>query len=136
MHEVLRITLVVSRRTLALALLCTLLGAAAPLSAAPIQTVLYSFNKGAHGQFPNGGLVLDAKGNLFGTTSEGGLLQHNCGSSGCGTVFKVTQAGAESVLYSFTGTSGDGEIPASGLMLDANGNLYGNNYVDKSHGNS
>ena len=124
-NRVLRMTVVISLRTLALALLCTLLGAAAPLSAASTETVLYSFQKGAHGQSPNGGLVRDAKGNFYGTTSEGGLLHNNCGSGGCGTVFKVTPAGVETVLYSFTGTNGDGNIPGSGLMLDANGNLYG-----------
>ncbi len=112
------------RRALALASLSMLL-AALPLSAASSETVLYSFNKGAHGQSPNGGLVLDAKGNLFGTTSQGGILHNNCGTSGCGTVFKVTAAGVESVLHSFTGTSGDGSIPATGLVQDASGNLYG-----------
>jgi uncharacterized repeat protein (TIGR03803 family) len=123
-NQVLRMTSIISRRTLALAVLCTLLGAASPLSAAT-ETVLYSFKKGAQGQLPNGGLVRDAKGNFYGTTSQGGLFKNSCGSAGCGTVFEVTPAGTEKVLYSFTGASGDGKIPGSGLMMDASGNLYG-----------
>lgn len=122
------------RRALAVASFSMLL-AALPLSAASTETVLYSFNKGAHGQSPNGGLVRDAKGNLYGTTSQGGILHNNCGTSGCGTVFKVTAAGVESVLHSFTGTSGDGSIPATGLVQDASGNLYGATVAGGNGGN-
>ena len=109
--------------------------AVTPLLAAPTETILYSFNKGPHGQSPNGSLVLDANGNLFGTTSEGGIFHNNCGSNGCGTVFKLTSAGIETVLYSFTGTNGDGQTPASGLMMDASGNLYGTTVGGGNGGN-
>ena len=47
---------------------------------------------------------MDASGNLYGTTYEGGTSE-NC-DGGCGTIFKVTAGGAESVLYSFTGSDG------------------------------
>jgi uncharacterized repeat protein (TIGR03803 family) len=57
------------------------------------------------------------KGNLYGTTSEGG-------GSGAGTVFKLDATGKESVLYSFTGGA-DGGSPRADLMMDKSGNLYG-----------
>jgi len=87
-------------------------------------TALYSFTNNADGGEPTAGLVRDAKGNLYGTTSTGG--NGNC-AFGCGTVFEVTPAGAESVIYSFTGGA-DGALPTHGLVRDANGNLYGTTY--------
>jgi len=85
------------------------------------ETVLHSFTgTGGDGSEPYGGLVLDAQGNLYGTTSFGG-------ASGDGTVFELDTAGKETVLYSFTGTGGDGAYP-SGLVRDAQGNLYGTTY--------
>ena len=59
---------------------------------------------------------LDSAGNLYGTTEYGG--------SGTGTVFKVTPAGAETVLYSFSSANGDGAYPRAGLIMDSAGNLY------------
>ena len=95
------------------------------LDGAGQETVLYSFTAGADGGFPMGGLVLDAAGNLYGTTNEGGDLP-DCGNVGCGTVFKVSGAAQENVLYSFTGLNGDGEQPESvTLVRDPAGNLYG-----------
>jgi uncharacterized repeat protein (TIGR03803 family) len=81
------------------------------------EIVLYSFTGGADGAAPQRGLQLDAKGNLYGTTPSGGAY-------GFGTVFKVDQNGNETVLYSFTGGA-DGGNPYSGLVRDAQGNLYG-----------
>jgi uncharacterized repeat protein (TIGR03803 family) len=84
--------------------------------------VLYSFT-GADGAYPQAGLVLDAQGNLYGTTANGGDLA--ClAPYGCGTVFKIDTAGKETVLYSFTGGA-DAAHPQAGLVLDAQGNLYG-----------
>ncbi len=81
-------------------------------------TVLYSFTGGADGGGPSAGLIMDRTGNLYGTTSSGGAYGNN------GTVFKVTPAGSESVLYSFAGLS-DGSNPSSTLIMDSAGNLYG-----------
>lgn len=90
------------------------------------ETVLYSFTgTGGDGEFPAAGLVLDGKGNLYGTTYAGGLA--SC-FLGCGIVFKVDPSGTETVLYSFTGTSGDGKYPHGGLVLDKLGILYGTTY--------
>jgi uncharacterized repeat protein (TIGR03803 family) len=91
------------------------------------ETLLHSFTGGADGGSPFGGVVLDRKGNLYGTTQYGGTSQ-NCGSTGCGTVFKITPEGIETVLYSFVGGT-DGQWPWAGVVLDKQGNLYGTTWV-------
>jgi uncharacterized repeat protein (TIGR03803 family) len=80
-------------------------------------TVLHNFTGGADGADPYGGVILDAKGNLYGTASGGG-------ASNNGVVFKIDTSGDETVLYSFTGGS-DGGTPLGGLIRDSAGNLYG-----------
>src|SRR6516165_1947158 len=82
------------------------------------EAVLHSFSGGPDGGYPYAGLILDAAGNLYGTADAGGA--HNYG-----VVFEVPAGGAEGVLYSFTGTGGDGADPLAGLVRDAAGNLYG-----------
>jgi len=89
------------------------------------ETVLYAFTGGTDGGFPYAGLIRNAQGNLYGTTFAGGDLGCSYEYPGCGVVFKVNENGKETVLYSFTGTNGDGESPAAGLVLDTQGNLYG-----------
>lgn len=79
--------------------------------------VLYSFTCGTDGISPNGPVTLDAQGNLYGVTWQGG-------ATGNGTVFKVTPSGKEKLLYSFTGGA-DGGSPSGPLVQDADGNLYG-----------
>ena len=110
---------------LAMAVLFLLSCTAATTAFAQTFTVLYSFTGGADGSNPSEGLVLDSRGNLYATTQMGGA--GNCtqyGQSGCGTVFKVTNQGTETVLYSFQGGS-DGEYPWGGLALDKKGYLFG-----------
>lgn len=85
------------------------------------ETVLHSFVNGSDGAFPHDGLVRDKAGNLYGTTEEGGRF-------GWGTVFKVTPAGIETVVHTFTASEGstiDGASPAGGLLIDTSGNLFG-----------
>ncbi len=79
--------------------------------------VLYSFTGGGDGANPFGGLIQDAKGNLYGTAPNGG-------AQGYGAVFEVSPSGSEKVLYSFT-ASLDGAAPYSGVIRDALGRLYG-----------
>jgi uncharacterized repeat protein (TIGR03803 family) len=86
------------------------------------ETVLHTFAAGVDGAFPETGLVRDAMGNLYGTTQRGGA---STTASNMGTVFKVTPAGVETVLYIFNGGTADGEFPFGRLILDAAGNLYG-----------
>ena len=82
-------------------------------------TVLYNFTGGVDGGFPNGGLVLDAEGNLYGTAGAGGQY-------GLGVIYKLSPSGQQTVLYSFTGGA-DQAHPWAGVVLDAQGTLYGTN---------
>src|ERR1700734_2226581 len=85
------------------------------------EKILLAF-KGANGSQPQGVLVRDAAGNLYGTTTIGG-------KSNDGTVFELTPPAAgkkawkQKVLLSFNGTNGN--LPAAGLIPDKAGNLYG-----------
>ena len=75
------------------------------------------------GQYPEAGLVFDQKGNLYGTPDRGGAHAY-------GTVFKLTAAGKETVLYSFCAQNNctDGNQPSAVLVFDQKGNLYGTTY--------
>lgn len=98
------------------------------------EHVLYAFQGGADGGEPTANLLLDASGNLYGTTTQGGNLNLCDGpySQGCGVVFELSPQGngswTESVLYSFQYAS-DGSQP-SWLTFDRAGNLYGTSYFD------
>lgn len=80
------------------------------------ETVLYSFKGGSDGEYPWGGLALDDKGSLFGTTVSGGL--------GFGVVFSLDKNGTENILHRLTGGT-DGAYPYASLTLDHAGHLYG-----------
>ena len=80
-------------------------------------SLLYAFTGGADGANPEGGVVLDPAGNLYGTTYYGGAW-------GWGAVFELDPAGNATVLYSFTGNT-DGGFPYAGLVRDSSGALYG-----------
>jgi hypothetical protein len=98
----------------------------AQASMASAAVAIYTFSGGADGGTPEGSLVADAIGNLYGTTEKGG--------TGYGTVFELSPppVGAkpgkriwkETVLYTFSG-GGDGGNPTGNLLFDAAGNLYG-----------
>jgi len=92
-------------------------GAVFMVNAAGVETILRSFTGGADGGIPNGGLVRDKEGNLYGTTFTGG-------SANLGTVFKVTPAGVFSTIYTFPDTA-HGSHPNATLTLNPNGTLYG-----------
>jgi len=91
------------------------------------ESVLYAFcslTGCTDGESPLAGpLVMDAAGNLYGTTIFGGA-HRNCNGDGCGVVFKLDPGGNETVLHSFTGST-DGALPWAGVVRDAAGNLYG-----------
>ncbi len=101
--------------------------AAATASPGQTYTTLFSFG-GTNGANPFAGLVQGFDGDFYGMTPTGGSTS---GSSacpfGCGTVFKLTPAGAVTTLYNFCSQTNcpDGELPYGGLMLATNGNLYG-----------
>jgi uncharacterized repeat protein (TIGR03803 family) len=83
--------------------------------------VLHSFSF-SDGNSPNGDLIRDSAGNLYGTTQFGG-------ASNRGLVFKLDSSGQETILYTFTGAS-DGGIPIGRLIRDSAGNLYGITALD------
>jgi uncharacterized repeat protein (TIGR03803 family) len=85
-------------------------------SSASNLKVVYTFSF-SDGSSPNGDLILDSAGNLYGTTQFGG-------SSNRGLVFKLDAKGKQTILYTFTGAS-DGGIPIGRLLRDTAGNLYG-----------
>jgi uncharacterized repeat protein (TIGR03803 family) len=92
---------------------------------AQTETVIYNFSGAADGSLPNGALISDASGNLYGTAFAGGDLSV-CGGGGCGVVFKLSPSSSgwtETVLHTFSG--GDGANPSAGLVFDTKGNLYG-----------
>ena len=87
------------------------------------EKVLYSFTGGDDGTSPPAGVTLDAHGNLFGTTSLGGV-------NGGGVVYELSHSGSswvQTVLYSFQGLE-DGQNPVGGVVVDAAGNLYGTTF--------
>lgn len=99
--------------------------------AASEELILHSFN-GTGGSEPMASLVLDAVGNLYGTTSYGG--SGGC-TGGCGTVFRLEPGTngqwTKRVLHSFNGR--DGAYPVARLTWDAAGNLYGTTQAGGAH---
>jgi uncharacterized repeat protein (TIGR03803 family) len=85
------------------------------------ETQLYAFEGGADGSYPNGGVIFDSAGNLYGTTLNGG-------DTDTGTAFKLTHNSngtwSKSTLYSFQGGT-DAAHPGGPLTFDAAGDLYG-----------
>jgi uncharacterized repeat protein (TIGR03803 family) len=115
------------------AILTTILFVPATPAAAQQERVLHSFNYNGHdGYNPDAGLVIDAMGNLYGTTFNGGAgscVNGNGAVIGCGTAFELmpnSEGGySEKILHSFNYNGRDGYNPLAGLILDVAGNLYG-----------
>jgi len=112
------------------------LATASPAFAASSEQTLYSFCSGGSrcpdGGAPSGGLVFDAAGNLYGTVNIGG-------ANAWGAVFELSPNGGkwtEQVIYSFCSNSGcsDGSYPASGVVFDTAGNLYGTTFSGGDYG--
>jgi uncharacterized repeat protein (TIGR03803 family) len=102
------------------------LGAVFAVTGNGTETVLHSFLGGSDGATPNGGVIENSAGVLFGTTTAGG-------TAGAGVVYSL-QGNTEKVLYSFAGGT-DGAHPQAGLVLDAKGNLYGTTNAGGASGN-
>ena len=82
-------------------------------------TLLHTFNGTTDGKQPSGGLVEATDGNFYGATTIGG-------SKNYGTIYKITAAGAFSVVYNFDNTTG--ATPQVTLFQHTNGDLYGDAY--------
>ncbi len=88
-----------------------------------IETVIYNFTGGSDAVNPGAAPTLDSQGNLFGSTSFGGV-------NGVGAVYELSPSGSgwtETVLYSFHGLN-DGQNPLGGVIVDKAGNLYGGTF--------
>jgi uncharacterized repeat protein (TIGR03803 family) len=104
------------------------------------ETILHTFTGGTDGGNPISSLIIDAAGNLYGTTQFGGSTLSKCGTMGCGVAFRISHASTgwhETVLRAFD-FSVDGQYPRS-LVQDSAGNIYGAsfqgpNYVTCSEG--
>ena len=104
---------------------------------AQTETLLYTFCANGFGctdgAIPNAPLTPDGKGNFFGATVSGGTGPDEC----CGTVFELSPNGdggwTETVLYSFTGYTGEA-YPTGSLAFDSAGNLYGTAFEDGANG--
>jgi uncharacterized repeat protein (TIGR03803 family) len=104
-----------------------------------IEKILYGFTGVANsdGAFPQGGLIADASGALYGTTSQGGIATSD-DQEGNGTVYKLTPpvngqgARTATIIYRFSGP--DGSQPQGSLLLGKHGELYGTTYVGGSAG--
>jgi len=94
------------------------------------EKVLHNFaGATTDGSYPGAGVVFDKAGNLYTTTTGGGILNSACtgADGGCGVVVQFVPSGGtwtENVIYQFTGGN-DGADPDSVLTMDASGNLYG-----------
>lgn len=98
------------------------------------DTTLHSFAGGYAGANPQGNVVFDAQGNLYGTTLYGGM--GGC-VAGCGTIYRGTASGGVwtiSTIHSFAGNPDDGALPMSGMVVDSAGNLYGTTQYGGTYG--
>lgn len=92
--------------------------------------VIHTFTNGTDGGYSYAGLVIDQKGNLYGTANEGGDLNASCppANRGCGTVFRLapSESGWEfQTLYAFHGGTEDGQGPYGRVAIGPGRNLYG-----------
>lgn len=91
------------------------------------KSVLLSFSGVGDGALPYGGLIVDAAGNLYGTT-YGGVVRR------AATVFELNPIGMHTILHTFFGPPHDGSAPEAGLVRDGRGNLYGTTYAGGAFG--
>jgi len=103
------------KRLLLAATFALLMAFTRPSAEAQTFIALHQFDTEANGARPQGAVLRDAAGNLYGTTTGGGI--------GEGVVFKIDNRGQETVLFTFQGVNGG--FPASPLIQDPAGNLYG-----------
>ena len=88
------------------------------------ETVIHTFSQNTEGYSPNGPLAFDTDGNLYGTTSNGGLYS-------AGVVYELSPVSGGgwtyTVIHNFGANNRDGAAP-TGMTVDSAGNLYGTTY--------
>jgi hypothetical protein len=98
------------------------------------ESVLDTFHLGTDATSPQSSLVVDSKGNLYGTGDTGGSGSCNGIVGNCGAVFRLSPPTAlggswtETVIYNFGSNANDGYFPADGLIFDQQGNLLAQPY--------
>jgi len=110
---------------IALSILAALTVVTSPAAQAQTFNVLYNFTGGQDGAHPSAGVIMDARGDLYGTANAGGDLSCNP-PHGCGTVYELKRKGSGFVLnplYSF-GVGPDGGIPTAPAVFGRDGALY------------
>ena len=120
--SMLRPSVGVINRALALAIVFGLTVVASPKAQAQTYQVIHTFTGGGDGAAPQAGVTLDAAGNLYGTTYSGG--------AGYGTVYRLKRSGSNwllNPLYTFAGGS-DGANPTANIVSGPNGLRYGTTY--------
>lgn len=110
------------------------------ITAAGKFKTLYSFcakSSCTDGASPLASLIQASDGNLYGTTYYGGANSTGC-NGGCGTIFKITPAGALTTVYNFCSQSGcvDGYYPEGGLVQATNGTFYGTTFYGGTAGSA
>ena len=90
---------------------------------------------GFDGSYPSGGVTFDPRGNMYGTTNNGGPNdpQSNDPQFGFGIVWEITSSGVYKDLHDF-GAGSDGKFPVSGVTLDRGGNLFGTTSAGGAYG--
>ena len=104
---------------------CFFLFNALALAQAPFR-ILHAFGGPNDGIYPDGQLLQDKSGNVYGTTQKGG--------SGYGTAFEISPSNGhwnETILYSFPGSASNLQGPSSNLVMDGAGNLYGTTFCGR-----
>jgi uncharacterized repeat protein (TIGR03803 family) len=96
------------------------------ITATGAYEVLHSFGGGADGIGPAAGVTIDTVGNMYGTTTGGGL-------NGSGMVWEITKAGEYKDLHDF-GSGSDGSEPTAGVTVDSSGDLFGTTSKGGAHG--
>jgi uncharacterized repeat protein (TIGR03803 family) len=109
------------------------IGELSPGSNGWTYTQLYSFD-GTDGLGPEAPPTWDGKGNMFGTTTWGGISKAPCRDyDGCGVIYEMTPNGDGTwtyhVLHRFASSKDDGQNPYSGLVMDQAGNFYGGTWT-------
>jgi uncharacterized repeat protein (TIGR03803 family) len=112
------------------ALVISVVALVSPAAPATQESILYKFTGGYDAGIPFSGMVFDARGNLYGTTTYGGTNVFY------GAVFELTLVNGkwkQHILYSFKGGK-DGSYPQAGVVFDSAGNLYGTTSYGGTYG--